>query len=286
MTDNNYPDVDSMIAAIRGLRLEVGALREASGRSHVEPQVSLPSKFDGSRERCRDFINQVKLIFRLQPSRYPDDRTKVGFIGTLLTGTAAAWFSPHFEGDSACMDDWELFVQEFEEAFGDMDRVSVAANKIRLLRQGTNTVSEYAAAFRRLICDLNWGDGAYVDQFRRGLRDDVKDLMLTVEIPKSLVEAIRTAVACDNRLMERKSDRRNAPHYNHYQHTHQRTNNGPVPMELDAIQQSSRRRGPLSPEERERRRRLNLCLYCGDAGHNVSECRVKPPRAGNFQVRP
>ena len=280
---DNITDLDSLIAAIRGLRLEVGALREAPGRSHVEPQVSLPSKFDGGRERCRDFVNQVRLIFRLQPARYPDDRTKIGFIGTLLTGTAAAWFSPHFEADLEIMSNLELFLEGLEEAFGDLDRASVAANKIRRLRQGQNSVSEYAAAFRRICSDLEWGEGAFVDQFRWGLRDEVKDLMLTIAVPKSLPEAIKSAVACDVRLMERKGERRNALQYQ----SHQRPSNGPVPMELDAMpQNSSRQRGPLSNEEYERRRKSNLCLYCGEAGHLVRDCRVKPRRTGNFRVRP
>ena len=43
---------------------------------------------------------------------------------------------------------------------------------------------------------------------RYGLRNDVKDLLLTFpEEPKSLTEAIRRAVRCDNRLFERRSER-------------------------------------------------------------------------------
>ena len=47
----------------------------------------------------------------------------------------------------------------------------------------------------------------YPTQFRYGLRNDVKDLLLTFpEEPKSLIEAIGRAVRCDNRLFERRSE--------------------------------------------------------------------------------
>ena len=39
----------------------------------LEPKVSLPEKFDGSRSRLRGFLNQIRLIFLLQPRRYSED---------------------------------------------------------------------------------------------------------------------------------------------------------------------------------------------------------------------
>ena len=47
-----------------------------------------------------------------------------------------------------------------------------------------------------------------MEQFRYGLQNDVKDLLLTFpEEPKSLTEAISRAVRCDNQLFERRSER-------------------------------------------------------------------------------
>ena len=36
----------------------------------LEPKVSLPEKFDGTRSQFWGFINQIRLIIRLQPKRY------------------------------------------------------------------------------------------------------------------------------------------------------------------------------------------------------------------------
>lgn len=244
---------------------------------YYEPQVSLPNKFDG-KSNCRNFLNQVRIIFLLQPKRYPTDNIKVGFFATLLTGAAAAWFSPLFENGSPLLENWEIFVAEFERCFGDFDRSSVAANKIHALKQGWMTVSEYASAFRQISCDLNWGEEALMDTFRRGLRDDVKDLLITLPPPTSLMEAIHYAVRCDNRLMERKSEKL---FVRNWEPRHP-SNSNAVPMEIDATKITSSKPNMLSQEERNRRRRENLCLYCGKANHRIQSC---PVRLGKGPVR-
>ena len=100
-----------------------------------------------------------------------------------------------------------------------------------------------------------------MEQFHYGLRNDVKDLLLTFpEEPKSLTEAISRVVRCDNRLFERRSKRqfqmpraRSEPTYaSMVEKPFPRESynvspvNTPTPMEID----TTRRRGPLSEEEK------------------------------------
>lgn len=54
----------------------------------------------------------------------------------------------------------------------------------------------------------------------------------------------------------------------------QRTGDGD-PMDLDAITAGGKR-GPLSDAERDRRRKGNLCMYCGGSGHYASACPARP----------
>ena len=53
--------------------------------------------------------------------------------------------------------------------------------------------------------------------------------------------------------------------------------NTPTPMEID----TTRRRGPLSEEEKQRRRANRLCLYCGGPGHIAVTCPHRPKRQVN-----
>jgi len=114
----------------------------------LEPKISLSEKFDGTRLKFRGFVNQVRLIMQLHPRRYFDDTTRVGFIGTLFTGTAAAWFAPILETSSPLLQDFNAFMAEFEAVFGDSDKVRTSANKLRRLQQGTHLAIVYALKFK------------------------------------------------------------------------------------------------------------------------------------------
>jgi hypothetical protein len=167
-----------------------------------KPQISLPEKFDGTRFKFRGFVSQVRLIMQLHPHRYFDDTTHVGFIGTLLTGTAVAWFAPILETSSPLLQDFNAFLAEFEAVLGDSDKARTSANKLCRLQQGTRSAIVYASEFRELACNVNWGEVALIDQFRCGLCDDVQNLLLTLAYPSSFSEAITQAIRCDNRLFE------------------------------------------------------------------------------------
>lgn len=274
--------VEELQATVENLREENRLLRN---QKLYEPIVSLPAKFDGNRENCRSFISQVKLHFQMLPLKYPDDRTKIGFIGTLLTGIAAAWFSPLFEQGSPILSDFIAFIDEFKHMFGDYDRRAVAADKIHRLRQGYRSASTYAAEFRQLSCDLLWGEEALIDIFLRGLNDDVKDLLITFPVPDTLHEAISSAVTCDLRISQRKMDKRKrySSEPRHYpQGLNQHSNI--TPMEIDNLEPN--RRQTLTQDEKERRRRNGLCLYCGESGHRIKDCQRRPKdRPLNSQVR-
>ena len=114
----------------------------------------------------------------------------MGLVGTLLSGSALAWFAPLLEKESPLLNNFEEFLSEFKACFGDTDSIRTTINKIRRLRQGDRPASAYAADFRLLASD----DQGLMEQFRYGLRNDVKDLLLTFpEEPKSLTEAISRA---------------------------------------------------------------------------------------------
>jgi hypothetical protein len=62
-----------------------------------------------------------------------DDTTHVGFVRTLLTGTATAWFVPILETSSPLLQDFDAFMAEFEAVFGDSDKARTSTNKLRRL---------------------------------------------------------------------------------------------------------------------------------------------------------
>jgi hypothetical protein len=105
--------------------------------------MSMPKKFDGTRPKFRGFVSQVRLIIQLHPRRYLDDTTRVRFVGTLLTGIAAAWFVPILETSSPLLQDFDTFMAEFEAMFGDSDKARTSANKLHRLQQRTRSAIVY-----------------------------------------------------------------------------------------------------------------------------------------------
>ncbi|KAH7291344.1 hypothetical protein KP509_29G012500 [Ceratopteris richardii] len=86
-----------------------------------ESKICMPEKFDGDRTKFRGFLRQVKLYIRMQPDRYPDEASKVGFIGTLLCGQALSWFASILEKNMEVLQDYEGFLRELTATFGDAD---------------------------------------------------------------------------------------------------------------------------------------------------------------------
>ena len=247
--------------------------------STKEPKASMPDKFDGTRSNFRGFVQQVRLYLRLYPFRYPDGFTQVAFIGTLLSGNARSWFAPLLEKDSPVLYNLEASMKRFTTAFGDSDREGVAERKIQNLRQGSRSAAIYAAEFQQLTCDLDWNDKAFMTRFRYGLRDDVKNLLITMPKVDTLEELISQAIICDNRLFElrqeRRSSWRNDGAFSAFPRGPENHSTGPEPMQIDAVRVKS-----LTPEERKRRMEEGLCLYCGERGHRAGGC----PKKQNRQV--
>jgi hypothetical protein len=280
------PSLSSLLDRIQALELSNASLRDqlantnSSSQPH-EPKVPLPEKFDGDRRHFRGFINQIELVFMINPSRYQSSASKVGVIGTLLKDKALAWFSPYLENAERYQDvlnDYPAFRCLLEDTFGEKDRALVAASKIGLLRQGNRPAASYASDFRQLASDLTWNDSALIHQFRLGLSSQVKDMLVHHPQPSTLDEMISLAISVDNRLFEHRQEmRRFSPMTSvRTPASSSRTNapSGPVPMEIGSI-----RSGRLSEEEKQRRRDNNLCMYCGSSDHLRPVCPVAPSRS-------
>jgi hypothetical protein len=66
----------------------------------------------------------------MHPNRYPSDASRVGLVGTLLTGTALAWFAPLLKKKSRVLENFKTFIAEFQASFSDTNNVRTTINKI------------------------------------------------------------------------------------------------------------------------------------------------------------
>lgn len=262
------------------------------------PKVSMPDKFDGNIHKFRDFLISVENIFVLHASRYPTAEIKIRFIGTLLEKDPLSWFRSLLEESKESIEnlklltDYDHFIATFKELYDDPHAQRHAQSTIKRLKQGKGSVLTYSARFRRLSVDTGFNKNALIDLFRDGLSDDVKDVLAScLEEPTDFEEFIRFCVKIDNRLFDRRleksstsKNRDSAPNLisktghgdtrNGYRAIKASSGSGPgpSPMDLDSMQTHHK----LTKDEKQRRLVNNLCLYCGNAGHKVSNCDKKP----------
>ncbi len=105
------------------------------------------------------------------------------------------------------LNDFETFIEEFNAIIGNSNKERMLSIKIQLLCQGSRLIMVYALEFRQLICDISWGEAAFINEFQFGLRGDVKDLLLTLLNLSTLSEAITQVVQCDNKFFEHQQKR-------------------------------------------------------------------------------
>jgi hypothetical protein len=241
-----------------------------------------PEKHDGNKNGTRGFINAFKNCLSLIPDT--TEHEKISYFGALLKGPALNWFSPYVERPQdfpAVLESFETFVWNFERNFGIINRDKVAFDQLKVLKQGRQPASVYAASFRSLVIDVDWNETTKIQHFRDGLNVEVKKLLLSRPKQLTLEDLVADAVELDQEFQqlcreEVKPQRQRPfpvfPAVANYEppvfQPRPATANLPVPMDLDNI-----RRGPLTPQEREHRMRLGLCLYCGDKGHLRVDCK-------------
>ncbi len=248
------------------------------------PRLALPEKFDGNRENFRGFINSCELLFANRPDYYTDTQ-KIVTIGSLLVGQALEWFNPFIENPGRYqkyLENYSEFKKLFQSNFGLINPESVAFHRLKKLKQGRGPASDYAASFRSLSADLDWDEKALIQHFEDGLNPEVKKLVLFSAPSKTLDDAISTAVLADQRLFQIRQDEFFARERPGLRPVLPRgppgppgpppaapfgRHDGPMPMEI-----GNAGRVPLTPEERQRRLNLKLCLVCGEAGHMKYAC--------------
>uniref|UniRef100_A0A8C5MFU9 CCHC-type domain-containing protein n=1 Tax=Leptobrachium leishanense TaxID=445787 RepID=A0A8C5MFU9_9ANUR len=144
------------------------------------------------------------------------------------------------------------------------------------LRQGRSEVEDYITEFRHLALESDWNEPALLTHFKLALSEGLKDELARTGTPNSLEDTMRLCIRIDRRLRERRAERTTVS-------IPQRRNAPPAPLPFPALpppasepMQVGAARGQLDERERDRRRSLGLCMYCGRAGHQLRECRLKP----------
>lgn len=252
-----------------------------------------PRMFNGSITDVEPFIDEVETNIRLQ--RMTQDLDKTGYFSTYLKdGNPKTWYYMVKTHSAHLLSNFPAFLAAFRAQFADPNYPRTALRLIKALRQ-TGSCANYAARFKELLPHVQFSEQTKLDQFKEGLKATVRDQVRGVRPKPATFDAyVDLAIDFDNDLHEdelaarerardsrshantsRSAPRTTAPTPSTSTATSSTASTEVVPMEVDAV----KFRGPLTQEEKDRRRRLNLCMYCAGAGHNADACPNKSSKA-------
>ena len=248
---------------------------QISVASPISVPLAPPERFDGDSAKFSIFLNQCQLQFICRPTAFPDDSAKVAFILSYLVGNAAQWSIPLVEGDDPILYSFPRFKEALRKMFAKHSYMQAIDNELLGLRQGSRDLLTYLSSFKRLVTETKWPEDKRGSLFYRGLNEELKDaLAQIVDPPEAWEELIDLVVKIDHRLKERKGEKFRTNKVilikNEKKNPDVKSFDDSEPMQIGGI------RPPLSKEEKEKRRKFNLCLYCGKSGHFAKECPVKP----------
>ncbi|CEP17509.1 hypothetical protein [Parasitella parasitica] len=276
-----------------------------------EPKVNDPRTFTGINHngdgynRLENFLTQLNIVFKLNPSRFHDDETKIIYAASFMDATAFEWIQPYINSIGTPAQDplvtnYQQFTIAIRKMFGDVTLVSEAESKVMKLKQGNKTAAEFTTEFRRYASLTEFNEQALLWAYKNNINPQIHDeLMVRPDVPTTLVEYQELVIHLDMLFRER-SGKRNKKDQNKvfnygkpmlpYPHhpvsqpskhvTHQTDyeaeNDDVRPMEIDNVDKKIKRK-QLSKAEKQRRIDLDLCRYCGSPDHEVADCDLTPP---------
>jgi hypothetical protein len=269
-----------------------------------DPTPIKPASFDGHPKSNPDrWLKEMERYLRvshLNPDRW------VEHCAAYLRESASTWMdeieqSAEFEGIR-----WAAFCKLFIDRFRPLEASRTARSILKTIKQRTS-VDEYNNRFREQIKYCS--DMAMEDQllsYCSGLKPEIESEIYRLD-PKTVDEAMRSAVRLDMRMFIRQRERSNNGRFNSHPQRqggynrdgHQHANRGQqhgsssAPMDLGAIDDNNSEserdteneegdlhgmhytKGPtpgLSSDEFKRCRQAGICFKCKSKGHIARSC--------------
>lgn len=242
------------------------------------------SIFNGDKAKYATWKEGILLKLNTNSDHYPTEQAKMALVYSMLSDGCQTHIHSWINNGFLLFPSLNAMFQLLDVLFDDPNRVRDAVVRLHSNKQKNKPFSTWISEIRRDAAIAGY------DKHLKPLRDIIF-LNLSLELKHALIhdreienlnldEAISRLQDIENKQRSYSeaaskvkprniASQRQTPIFRQNLTTTQ----GGDAMDLSANQ--LRPQGPISPEEKERRRINGLCYYCGRGKHKASECKIK-----------
>ncbi|XP_069072067.1 protein LDOC1-like [Pleurodeles waltl] len=130
---------------LQQLQTENTAFRQALASKVTDvPTISATTpRFSGDPNKLREFLDALTVYFAFRPSQFTQDKTKVGYLISALSGPALAWATPLVTSNDSSLSNYSAFIATFKQMFERPGLESSAEEALCDIQQGSQDVLQY-----------------------------------------------------------------------------------------------------------------------------------------------
>lgn len=233
-----------------------------------------PEAFGGDRKSYRHWKIQMKHKVQSEQNRGGMEDPK-GYIFSRLKGDAARAAITYIERSESCGAEglWSFLDAQYLDPILD----EKARDKLYNFKQGKTTLTEYIQEFNRLMyeADEQGNTPALKSRFRVGLREDLRDKMVSVEVPKEwTLERLQERVRGIEENMFRAKLGRSGHRYPHREDTGDPMEDVRTKLHETRLRSDEKKKRAkwVSKEVLQQRKDNDLCIRCGGKSHVARDC--------------
>ncbi|XP_049753506.1 retrotransposon-like protein 1 [Elephas maximus indicus] len=168
-------------------------------------QLPFPVPFTGDRREYREFIVLCQLILQNYPRMFSNDRLRIGYIITHLSGLALDWAKALLQDDSPLIGNFSGFLGAMSSLFEYRQALRMAEEAMFNIRQRNRPAATYINEFRSLVPILGWPDEVLQAHLCQGLNEEIRHYLFRVPQPASLENLIVLILQIEEKLAERRA---------------------------------------------------------------------------------
>ena len=193
--------------------------------------MARPATYSGAAEDCSGFLLQCSLYIEANTHLFQNERGRVAFVISLLSGRALQWAQPLWETNAPVTTSLSTFFAHMKDVFGHHTAELSVHDQLYHIHQGEESVSMYALRFRTLASTSGWNETALITAFRHGLRREVQQLIVVYNDTMGLENLIQKTIRVSQRLY---ASHMNTPAVNPLPASTSVAAPAPEPMQVDS----------------------------------------------------